>query len=303
MSEPIATSSLASMTGFGHGSVSLAERTLRVEIRTLNHRGLDLKIRTQDCQLGAEVESEISRLIRQDLSRGTVQVTIRGDSHSGRAGSLDLEGLKQLHADLIQTQNKLGCAGEVNLQTLAMFYSTNSCTSPTELTLNDWPLIKAGIDRALAGVQQMRQKEGSLLAKDLRLRLTALRLLSGQMRESSAGVPSRAARKLQDRLASLGRELPPVDPGRLAQEIAILVERYDVSEELVRLHAHFDQLESLLLEKQKDAPGRRLDFLAQEMFREVNTIGSKIQDSATLALVVEAKAELDKLREQAQNIE
>jgi uncharacterized protein (TIGR00255 family) len=230
-------------------------------------------------------------------------VTLRDESHAGQTGSLDVEGLKHLHAELVQTQNRLGCAGEVNLQTLAMFYSSIPNASPAELTLTEWPFIKEAVERAIADVQRMRQREGSLLAKDLCARLSALRLLSTQMRESSANVPSRAARKLQERLAALGRDLPPIDPSRLAQEIAILVERYDVSEELVRLHSHFDQLESLLLEKQKDPPGRRIDFLAQEMFREVNTIGSKIQDSATLALVVEAKAELEKLREQAQNIE
>lgn len=303
MDEQAKDISLTSMTGFGHGVAVLGQRTLRVEIRTLNHRGLDLKIRSQDCQLSAEIEAEISRRTRQKISRGSVQIIVRDEERIRKLGGLDFERLTTLHTDLLQLQESLGLKGEITLQTLALFHSSIPSGSPSEVTPDDWQQLKSAVDHALAGVVSMRGNEGVILAKDIQTRLSNLRSLAGRMRETSSCVPERSSRRLQERLAALGTDLPPVDPGRLAQEVAILVERYDVSEELVRLHAHFGQLEALFTNKSGDPPGRRIDFLAQEIGREINTLGAKIQDSQTLALVVEAKAELEKLREQAQNIE
>jgi uncharacterized protein (TIGR00255 family) len=119
----------------------------------------------------------------------------------------------------------------------------------------------------------------------------------------AAAIPGRAARRLEERLAALVASTPAIEPARLAHEVAVLAERLDVSEELVRLGAHFDHLGQLLEGKGPDTPGRRIDFLAQEIGREFNTLGGKIQDAAISALVIDGKAELEKLREQAQNIE
>jgi uncharacterized protein (TIGR00255 family) len=172
-----------------------------------------------------------------------------------------------------------------------------------EIATTDLEKLRPAVEMAIANVATMRQKEGELLGIDMLEKLARLRKLTLAMREASATVPNRATQRLKERLATLGSEIPPIDPARLAQEITLLVERFDVNEELVRLSAHYEQLESLLTRVQGDAVGRKIDFLAQEMAREINTIGSKIQDATTIALVVEAKTELEKFREQAQNIE
>ena len=133
---------------------------------------------------------------------------------------------------------------------------------------------------ALDGLLAMRAQEGTAIVADLRGRLGNLRALVEKIAALTAAVPGRAARRLEERLAVLAATTPAIDPSRLAQEVALLAERLDVSEEIVRLRAHFDHLASLLDGQGKDAPGRRIDFLAQEIGRELNTLGGKIQDAA-----------------------
>jgi uncharacterized protein (TIGR00255 family) len=150
----------------------------------------------------------------------------------------------------------------------------------------------------------MRAREGEAIRVDLESRLSNLRALTERISTLVAGSSSRVAKRLGDRLtALLASGSVTLDAGRLAQEVAILAERFDVSEELVRLRAHFDHLATLLAGEGKDTPGRRIDFLAQEIGRELNTLGGKIQDAAVAALIIDGKAELEKLREQAQNVE
>jgi uncharacterized protein (TIGR00255 family) len=168
---------------------------------------------------------------------------------------------------------------------------------------SSWEALAPAIETALTSLRAMRAREGAAIRADLEQRLTLLQGLVEKISEQAAGIPSRAARRLEERLTALLGATPAVDPARLAQEVAILAERFDVSEELVRLRSHFDHLAALLAGRSKEAPGRRIDFLAQEIGRELNTLGGKIQDAAIAALVIDSKAELEKLREQAQNIE
>jgi uncharacterized protein (TIGR00255 family) len=173
----------------------------------------------------------------------------------------------------------------------------------SEIPSSDWATLAPAMEAALAGLCAMREHEGAAIRADLEHRLGNLRGLVERIAELVALVPGRAARRLEERLAALAGSNVAIDPSRLAQEIALLAERLDVSEEIVRLRAHFDHLAALLEGTGKDAPGRRIDFLAQELGRELNTLGAKIQDAAIAALVIDGKAELEKLREQAQNIE
>jgi uncharacterized protein (TIGR00255 family) len=145
-----------------------------------------------------------------------------------------------------------------------------------------------------------RRREGAALADDLRARLHRLRGLVGQIRAAAAGLPERFSRRIEDRLAAL-RGQPGFEPGRVAQEAALMAERLDVTEELVRLDTHLGHLDEL--GRAAGSVGRKLDFIVQEVGRELNTIGSKAQDAHVAGLVIEGKAELEKLREQAQNIE
>jgi uncharacterized protein (TIGR00255 family) len=291
------------MTGYGHGVTTLAKHTFKVEIRTLNHRGLDVKVRTQDCLFAPETEAELLRLVRQAFARGSVLVTVRDEHGTERSSGLNLPFIKQLHADLSSLNDELGLTAPIDLVTLGTFLSVIPASACIEIQSTDWEALRPAVEMAISNVTTMRQREGALLGMDLIQKLASLRKLTHAMRETSALVPSRASQRIQERLATLGVDSPPIDPARFAQEITLLAERFDVHEELVRLAAHCEQLEFLLTKTQNDAIGRKLDFLSQEMGREINTIGSKIQDVTTIALVVEAKTELEKIREQAQNIE
>lgn len=296
-----------SMTGYGRGRASFAKHSVGVEIRTLNHRGIDIKLRCYDIQLAPEIEAEITRAIKQHLARGSVSVTVREEAREGVIDGLgvvvDLARIRQLHTALEGLRVEIGLAEPVGLDTVATLLGAAKPGAGPELVATDWPAVAPAIEAALAGLCAMRAREGDAIRLDLEVRLGNLRAIVDRISGLVAGVPTRVAKRLEDRLNGLIGSTAPIDPARLAQEIAILVERLDVSEEIVRLRAHFDHLKALLSGEGKDAPGRRIDFLAQEIGRELNTLGGKIQDAAVAALVIEGKAELEKLREQAQNVE
>jgi uncharacterized protein (TIGR00255 family) len=292
-----------SMTGFGRARAGLGQRALAVEIRSLNHRGLDIKLRAYDVQLAPEIETEILRLVRQTLARGSIAISLRDEAADGQGGVLDTARVRQLHTALDGLRQDLGLPGPLDLGTVGTFMGATKTGPATEIQPSTWQALEPAIATALAGLCTMREHEGAAISADLQRRLTNLRGLVERISELAVLVPGRAARRLEERLAALTGGNPAVEPARLAQEIALLVDRLDVSEEIARLRAHFDHLSTLLNGESADAPGRRVDFLAQEIGRELNTLGGKIQDAAIAALVINGKAELEKLREQAQNIE
>ena len=295
---------VVSMTGFGRARAGLGQRAVGVEIRSLNHRGLDIKLRVYDAQLAPEIESEILRMVRQTLARGSVAISLRDETADGQGGVLDAARVRQLHAALDSLRQEMGLSGQLDLGTVGTFMAATNAGPRTEIPASNWQDLAPAIEAALAGLCSMRAQEGGAIRADLERRLANLRGLVEQISDLTTSVPGRAGRRLEERLAVLLGDNPStIDPARLAQEVALLADRLDVSEEIARLRAHFDHLAMLLDGNGKDAPGRRIDFLAQEMGRELNTLGGKIQDAAIAALVIDGKAELEKLREQAQNIE
>jgi uncharacterized protein (TIGR00255 family) len=283
------------MTGFGRASVEAGDKRLRVEIRSVNHRGLDLKIRTREPD--AFCDAEIGRAVRATVERGAVTVFIRDESSAGSAG-VDEARVRAVHAVLERLRQELDQDTAVDLGTMAAFMSAGGSTDLEGEAL--WDALRPAIDAALAELRATRAREGAALADDVRARIARLTTLVGEIRTAAAGLPQRFARRLEDRLAVL-RGQPGFEPGRVAQEAALMAERLDVSEELVRLETHLRHLDDLT--RAAGAVGRKLDFVVQEVGRELNTIGSKAQDAGIAALVIEGKAELEKLREQAQNIE
>jgi uncharacterized protein (TIGR00255 family) len=294
---------VVSMTGFGRARAMLGPRAVGVEIRSLNHRGLDVKLRAYDAQLAPEIETEILRMIRQTLARGSVAISLRDETADGQGGLLDAARVRQLHQALDKIRQDLGLPGPLDLATVGTFMAASKAGPTTEIPASSWQELAPAIEAALAGLCAMRQHEGEAIRADLARRLTNLRALVERISELAVLVPGRAGRRIEERLAALVGGNPAIDPARVAQEVALLADRLDVSEEIARLRAHFDHLATLLDGKAKDAPGRRIDFLAQEIGREFNTLGGKIQDATIAALVIDGKAELEKLREQAQNIE
>jgi uncharacterized protein (TIGR00255 family) len=294
---------IVSMTGFGRASASLGPRTVSVEIRSLNHRGLDVKVRAHELCLAPEIEAEMLRMVRARLVRGSVAINVSEASGDGEAAGVDIERARQMHKALDRLRRELGVAAPVDLATLAGFLGATRNGPMAELSAAYWPALAPALETALDGLLAMRAHEGAAVQADLAGRLANLRSLVDQIAGLAVAVPGRAARRLEERLAALAAATPAIDPARLAHEVALLAERLDVSEEIARLRAHFGHLGTLLTGQGKDAPGRRIDFLAQEIGRELNTLGGKIQDADISALVIDAKAELEKLREQAQNIE
>jgi uncharacterized protein (TIGR00255 family) len=290
------------MTGFGRSVVDGDRATQArwvVEVRSVNHRGFDLKIRSPDVDPG--IEADIARAVRAVVERGTVTVAVR-EEHTLPAG-LDLGRIRELLSTLEKIRVEAGVAAPVDLGTVAAFLACDpnaGSSSGAHRADETAAAIRAGVATALEELVATREREGAALATDLSARLERVGQVVASIDEAARDVPARFARRLKERLVSL-HDAPGFDAGRVAQEIALLAERLDVSEEVVRLRAHLEQLG--LLARSTASVGRKLDFVLQEAAREVNTIGSKAQDAAIGALVIDCKAELEKIREQAQNVE
>jgi uncharacterized protein (TIGR00255 family) len=287
---------MTSMTGFGRATRESAGRRIVVEIRSVNHRALDVKLRSR---LAAACEVEIIRTVRAACKRGSIQVSVEEES-SERQAPASPERVRSIHRQLVQLRDELGLEGPVDLGTVAAFLRLERESSLGEPP--DWPELEPVLKEALSALQGTRAREGQALATEIRGRSRRLRQIVSALEAEAGTLSQRAAARLQDRLRALAP--PGVDPARLAQEVALLADRLDVTEELARLAAHLLRLEELLeTPGAVESPGRTLEFLIQELARELNTLGVKAQDVGVSALVIEGKAELEKVREQAQNIE
>jgi uncharacterized protein (TIGR00255 family) len=286
---------LLSMTGFGRASAEAGDRRLRVEIRSVNHRGLDLKVRGSE--LDAFCDAEVARAVRAAVERGAVTVHIREELATGSAG-IDEARVREVYAALERLRHELKIEEPVGLATTAAFMEAGAGGGLTGEEL--WEALRPAVAAALVELRKTRAREGEALTVDLEAHRGRIAAIAKQLRSATAAVPQRFTRRLEERLAPL-RQQPGFDPGRLAQEVALMAERLDVAEELVRLDTHLQHLGELV--GGAGAVGRKLDFVVQEVGRELNTIASKAQDATVSALVIDAKAELEKLREQAQNVE
>lgn len=289
------------MTGYGRGEAEREGTRAVVEIRSVNHRFLDLKLRGHS--VGLEIEDKLRSQVKRTLSRGSVTLTVRVDSgEAGRDVRIDVGEARRVHRALRSLADELGLDRPTGLELI--------CSVSGVITVDesrpDESMAAAtteALSAALEALLAMRQHEGDNLAADLRQRLERLVELTATLEEHARVAPEDAQRRLTERVDRLmANAKVEVDPARLAQEVAVLADKLDVTEELVRVRAHVDQLLSLMATAE-DAVGRRLDFLVQELGREFNTVASKSQSAEISSLVVEAKAELEKLREQVQNIE
>ncbi|HEY0710179.1 MAG TPA: YicC/YloC family endoribonuclease [Polyangia bacterium] len=306
---------MISMTGFGRAVASAGARRIVVEVRSVNHRGLEVKVRGRGLSAAAEVEA--IRFVRSKCSRGSVQVAIDDEREAGseaRDDDLAPARLQALHTRLEQLRQQLGgLDGKiVDLMTLQAFVrlerdrSANAQPQPEPLT---WEQIQPAVAEAVDQLRRFRSTEGQALAGELRMRAGRLAALVDEVRPKLPSSAERARTRLLERVttfaASLG-EPSGIDPGRMAQEVALLADRLDVTEEMARLDAHLARLHESLagsLPERGEGVGRPLEFLLQELGRELNTLGTKAQDAEISALVIASKAELEKIREQAQNIE
>ena len=287
------------MTGFGVGDAPLGDGRVTVELRALNHRFLDVRVRLPEELLDQSFFME--QLARESLARGRFDVGVRLEGAALPPPVFSIDRARALYRGLCQLRDELAPGTELPITALTGM--PDLVTTPrTADAAGAQQALRAAFESALRRLDEMRIREGEALSRELCTRLAAARRLrttistrGGEMLE---GYRTRLRERLDRLLSETGVQ---VDPGRLEAEIVILADRSDVIEELVRLDSHFDQFERLLGE---DGPvGRRLDFLLQEIGRESNTIGAKSQDAPIAHLVVEMKAELERIREQVQNVE
>jgi uncharacterized protein (TIGR00255 family) len=293
---------IKSMTGYGKAEALLAGRRFTIEMKSVNHRFLEISLRLPGMFL--PLESEIKKRIGEQFSRGRIEATLRvdGDENAETGGrfTLNLPLVRNYHALLRQLKEELHLGDEI---TLAMMAGFRDSFVPAE-TSQDPVALWEGLSKILAGairtLTEMREKEGESLQRDLTARLD---LITGLL-EGIAGRAPQVVLDYQKRLTDRVRELTggmAIDESRLLQEVAIMAEKSDITEEIVRFRSHIAQFIDLFAGA--DAVGRKIDFLIQEMGREVNTIGSKSGDVGISRRVIEIKSELAKLREQVQNIE
>ncbi len=291
-----------SMTGYGRGGADREGCRAVVEIRSVNHRYLDIKLRGST--LDPAIEEQVLATVRDRVERGAVTVTLRVDSASSSGGvTVDVAAARQVHGELVGLARALGLPDAIDL---ALVCAQPGVLVPREVPSDEETVaacVRDALAPALAALVDMRAAEGAALARDLAARTAHLRELVARVGEWASSAPDDSQRRLEERLGRLLQNgKVEIDPARLAQEVAILADRHDVTEELVRLASHFDQFEAALAGDDSSI-GRRLGFLVQELGREFNTVASKSQSVDIAGAIVEAKAELEKMREQVQNIE
>ena len=289
-----------SMTGFGQKQAPCQDGSVTVEIRSVNHRYLEVA-----CRLPRPLhalEESLKKAVQQRCTRGRVDVTVTIQGGKGRGGLINLDQAlaKQYHQALRRLKTSLKLPGSINVALVAGLRDV--------LTVSDQPpedpklvtLVHTLAEDALRDLQRMRKQEGMALAEDMHRRIQI-------MKDHRSAIAGRVPVALQvnfDRMKQrieklMGTEVPDIP--RLHQELAIFADRGDITEEMVRLDSHMLQFEQQL--KRAESVGKTLEFLLQEMGREVNTIGSKANDADIAGHVVQMKAELERLREQVQNVE
>jgi uncharacterized protein (TIGR00255 family) len=289
---------MRSMTGYGAGNAPLGGGELHLELRTLNHRFVDVRVRLPP-EI-ADQASYLEQLVREKLERGRVDVSVRLAGAALPAARFSVERARSLHAALGALRDELAPGTELPLATLASFSSL--LLEPVVADLeNVRHALTHALMTALESLGRMREAEGAALGRELGERLKTAKGLAQAIRERSGGLVAVQRSRLKERLERLLAGSAPLDASRLENEVALMADRSDISEEMLRLESHFEQFGGLL--RSAGPVGRQLDFLLQEIGRELNTTGAKSQDAPLAQLVVQTKVEVERMREQVQNVE
>lgn len=293
---------IKSMTAFGSAETMTQGLTVMVEIRSFNSRFLDLVLRTPHGLV--PFEDRIRAMVAERTTRGRVEVMLKLQNLASDkiAFEIDAPKARAFHDAFLQLKEILNLP-EAGFS-LDLLVEQSGCIIPVEKEIDyeaGWPVVQECLAAALADHEAMRQREGENIAHDFDARLGFLAETIEAIETESAGLLTIYQQRLKERISALCQDGFDPDPQRLAQEAAFLAERSDISEEIVRIQSHIAQFRSLMA---SDIPaGRKLNFLVQELNREFNTVGSKTESAGVAHRVVEAKAEIEKIREQVQNIE
>lgn len=291
---------IRSMTGFGRGEETGDGRRFVVEIRSVNHRYSDIVTRLP--KEYALLEDRVRRSIQAVIDRGRLDVYVGVQVLGGRKRFLqvDKELAMAYYRSLEELKGHLNIPGAVDVAAMTRLPDIFVLEEVTEDAEHYWPVLEAALKKALQRVIQMRTEEGRALAEDMMARVSTIQELLDQVEARAPEVVAEYRERLQKRIKELLGD-NTLDQDRLALEVSLYAERSDITEELVRLRSHLRQMISSVTEG--GAVGRKLQFILQEIHRELNTVGSKAGDMVISRKVVEAKTELERLREQVQNVE
>lgn len=290
-----------SMTGYGRGEVETQIHKVVIEMKSVNHRYSEVLVKMPK-KLNM-FEDRIKNTVKNSISRGRLEIFINFEEQIGEDYVIEpnFAVIDQYVETLKAMKARYGLKEEINLGLLARYPDALSISYKEADEDTIWALLSEALDKSLAALMEMRKKEGDQLAEDILGRVKAIQETLMKIEAQSPMLVESYQNRLTDRIKELLSDLAEIDEAKIAHEVAIFADKTNISEEVVRLRSHFVQIEEIF--KVGGAIGRKLDFLIQEMNREINTIGSKSPDLNIANAVIEVKAEIEKIREQVQNIE
>lgn len=289
------------MTGYGRGESTCDGNKITVEISSVNRKSAEVALNLPR-ELDA-LENKIRDQILQQVARGRINVRVNLSAANGfksRSVRINRDLAKAVHDELTKLNRELKRDEPISLETLMRVPGIVEAGDEETDADSLWPTVQKAVAQAVSGLVGMRQKEGKHLARDMKARVKTIQACVKTIAKLAPAVPKRYRELLKARLEKAGLEID-LDDDRILKELVIFSDRSDITEELTRLESHFQQFTDTAATK--EPVGRKLDFLCQELNREINTIGSKAQDSGISREVVTAKTELEKFREQVQNVE
>jgi uncharacterized protein (TIGR00255 family) len=293
---------MKSMTGYGRGESAQDGFQVTVELSSVNRKQAEVSVAMpHELEL---LEAPLREVIHRAVARGRVNVRVSLHATNGNVSArkhIDVDLAKAYTAELVKLAKQLKLSGEVTLDHLLRAPGVFQTDEQLAEGQNLWPAVEKALNQGLAALLKMREREGAHLAKDLALRIGIMQKAVAQIEKQAPTTSENYRQNLLERIKAAGLEGIAPDDERLLKEVVLFADRADITEELTRLQSHFVQFADC--GKSKEPVGRTLDFLAQEMNREINTIGSKANDAVISREVVTLKAELERFREQAQNVE
>jgi uncharacterized protein (TIGR00255 family) len=296
---------LLSMTGYGEAHHQCERLSLSIELRALNNRYLKVSVRAPEPY--NLLEPEFEKVIRRTIRRGTIQLNLHCErQHLPQDFRINATALRSYLGQLRSLNQELNLGEDDTSALLGHVLALPGVVAePGNTNFNaeeEWPIVEQVLEGALARLQAMRQEEGRAMAAEFLQYRDQIGSVVRQIRERAQGVVAAYRDRLHERVRKLLTELDiEIDRSELIKEVSVFAERSDIAEEVVRLQSHLEQFQQIMDEP--ESPGRKLEFLTQEMFRETNTIGSKASDVEISRQVVEIKGTLEKIRELVQNIE
>ncbi|MCI7392167.1 MAG: YicC family protein [Clostridiales bacterium] len=294
---------IRSMTGFGRGEYSDGKRNVICEIRTVNHRYADISVKMPKRYSFAE--EKIKALIKERVRRGKVEVSIIVENLTEGDITIRLNSpvAQQYIENLKELKERYGLTGEIDLKLVSSMPDVLKAIPDVEDEEEVTAVICESVKAAVSRLDEMRTTEGAKLAEDLLMRGELIREIVKKIEKRAPLVAEEYREKLEARIRELVEDKVDIPADRILVEAAVFADKANITEELVRLDSHMIQLKTFLTESGEGTVGKKLDFLVQEMNREANTIGSKANDLEITSLMLETKSEIEKIREQVQNIE